>query len=330
MGSSSAFLALFSAEPHAATGVSFARFMELALYDPQCGYYTASRRRVGRDKAADFYTATSFNPVFGELVVAAAVGLLAPREAAELDFVEVGAEPGAGVLRDIAHPFRSYRTISYGQPIEFAGRCVVFSNELFDAQPFHRARFRAGAWRELGVAVDPATGTLREVELPAPTAELAPWLPRFPASPAEGYTIDAPVRTVPMLEKMVRQSWQGLFLAFDYGRSWATLAEEYPEGTLRTYSHQKMGGDLLDRPGEIDLTGHICWDWLVDTLQQNGFGEALVESQETFLTRRAATAMAAIVGADTSGMSPRKRQLMHLLHPGNMGRKFQVLHALRD
>ncbi len=304
--------------------------MELALYDPQCGYYTANRRRVGRDKAADFYTATSFNPVFGELVVAAAVGLLGARSPAEMDFVEVGAEPNAGVLRDIAHPFRSYRTISYGQPITFSGRCVVFSNELFDAQPFHRARFRAGAWRELGVALDAASGELREVELTAPTAELAPWIASFPANAPEGYIIDAPVRTVPMIEAMARQAWTGLFLAFDYGRSWATLAEEYPEGTLRTYSHQKMGGDLLDRPGEIDLTGHVCWDWLVDALQQNGFGEARVESQETFLTRRAATAMAAIVAAEATGLSPRKRQLMHLLHPGNMGRKFQVLHALRD
>ncbi len=328
MGSSPAFRAVLSREPHAAAGVSFARFMELALYHPEVGYYTADRRRVGRDRGADFYTATSFNPVFGELVVAATVGLLGPRDPAAHAFVEVGAEPGGGVLRDVAHPFREYRMIRYGQPFEFPERCVVFSNELFDAQPFHRVAWRRGEWRELGVAL--VGEELREVELPRPTAELEEALPRFPRTLPEGYVVDAPLRTVPLLGRLIAPPWKGLFLAFDYGRSWAELLESYPEGTLRTYSHQRMGGDLLDRPGEIDLTGHVCWDWLVDGLQLGGFGEALVESQEAFLTKRAAAALEAIVTAEAGGLSRRKRSLMALLHPGNMGQKFQALHALRD
>ncbi len=299
------------------------------MYHPTVGYYTAPRRRVGRDKEADFFTATTFSPVFGELVVAAAAGLLAGRgELRDFTFVEIGAEPAGGVLRDVAHPFGAYRTLSYGQPLEFTGRCVVFSNELFDAQPFHRVAFRRGAWRELGVAL--AGEELREVELAEPTAELAAALPDFPPMAPEGYVIDAPLRTVPLLERLVRQPWTGLFLAFDYGRSWATLVEEYPQGTGRTYSRQIMGEDLLDRPGEIDLTCHICWDWLADSLQRNGFGEALVESHEVFFTRRAEAALAAIVAAEARGFSPRKQAVMQLLHPGHMGRKFQALHALRD
>ncbi|MBA3849001.1 MAG: hypothetical protein C0502_03270 [Opitutus sp.] len=328
MGSSSAFREVFAAEPQAAAGVPFARFMELALYHPAVGYYTADRRRVGRDRKADFFTSTTFNPVFGDLVVAAAAGLLAGKNPADYDFVEIGAEPAGGALKGIAHPFRAYRTISLGQPLEFAGRCVVFSNELFDAQPFHRAVWRRGAWRELGVAL--AGEELHETELPAPTPELARALARFPRTAPEGYTIDAPLRTVALIETIVSQPWTGLFLAFDYGKSWAALAEEHPVGTLRTYSRQKMGNALLDRPGEIDLTGHVCWDWLVDGLQQNGFGEALVESQEAFFTKRAAAALASIVAAEARGFSARKQAVMQLLHPGNMGQKFQALHALRD
>lgn len=328
MGSSPAFRSVFSQEPHAATGVSFARYMELALFHPTVGYYTADRRRVGRDKGADFFTSTSFNPVFGELVVAASVGLLGARAASDYEFVEIGAEPAGGVLKDIAHPFRSYRTISFGQPIEFSGRCVIFSNELFDAQPFHRAVRRGDTWRELGVAL--VGEELREVELTAPTPELAAAIAGFPTTSPEGYIIDAPLRTLPLLERIVRQPWSGLFLAFDYGKSWASIAEENPEGTLRTYSHQVMGIDLLDRPGEIDLTAHVCWDWLVDCLQQNGFGEALVESQEAFFTKRAESALSAIVTAEARGFSRRKQCVHQLLHPGNMGQKFQALHALRD
>lgn len=328
MGSSPTFQEVFAAEPHAATGVSFARYMELAMYHPAVGYYTATRRRVGRDKQADFFTATTFSPVFGELVVAATVGLLAGRNPADYEFVEVGAEPAGGALKGIAHPFGSYRTVSFGQPFEFTGKCVLFSNELFDAQPFHRIVFRRGAWWELGVAL--VNGVLREVELPSLGEEMAAIADRFPRAPAENYHIDVPWRAVGIMERLITPPWTGLFLAFDYGRSWAVLAEEYPEGTGRTYSRQLMGNDLLTRPGEIDLTCHICWDWLVDSLQRHGFGEALVESQESFLSRRAEAALATIVAAEARTFSPRKQALMQLLHPGHMGQKFQALHALRE
>lgn len=329
MGSSSTFLDVFTAEPHATAGVSFARFVELALYHPTVGYYTAARRRVGRDRAADFFTATTFSPVFGELVVAAAEGLLrgAAQDPADFAFVEIGAEPAGGALKDIAHPFREYRTISLGQPIEFGGRCVVFSNELFDAQPFHCVVWRRGAWRECGVAV--RDGALVEVELDALTPEVAAAADRLPREAPEDYRIDLPLRAVTLLEHIVAQPWTGLFLAFDYGKNWEALATELPHGTARTYSHQRMGGKLLERPGEVDLTVHVCWDWLVDALQSHGFGEALVETQEAFLARRAEAALSRLVASEARTFSPRKQALMQLLHPAHMGQKFQALHALR-
>ena len=329
MGSSLTFPEIFAAEPGAATGVPFVRFMELALYHPEVGYYTRRRRRVGLDRKADFFTATTFNPVFGELVVDAAVRLLGPVDPKDYELVEIGAEPQGGAFKDIAHPFRGYRTISYGQPVDaLAGKCVVFSNELFDAQPCHRVVWRRGAWRELGVAL---TGeTLAEVELPAFSPELAAWAERLPPTSTEDYHIDLPLRTVPLLQKIIAPDWRGLFLAFDYGKSWAQLVEDCPAGTARTYSHQKQRNDLLLRPGHVDLTFHVCWDWLVDTLQFSGFGQALVESHEAFFAKRASGKLQEIMTAEARGFSRRKQSLIQLLHPANMGQKFQALHALRD
>lgn len=327
MGSSAPFLEIFAKIPAARTGVSFADYMELAMYHPTVGYYTGQRRRVGRDRGADFYTATSFNPVFGELVIAAAAQLLGPAATATHQFVEIGAEPGGGVLSNLTHPFAGYRTITLGQPFEISGACVVFSNELFDAQPFHRLVFRRGAWRELGVAL--VSGGLREVELPELSPEPAGFAEHLPKTALENYVLDLPLRTVPLLERIIGQPWTGLFLAFDYGRSWPQLLEEFPIGTARTYSKQRMGGNLLNRPGEQDITCHICWDWLADTLQQRGFGEAVVESQEAFFARHASASLAPMMAAEAGRFSPRKQSLLALLHPGNMGQKFQALHALR-
>jgi SAM-dependent MidA family methyltransferase len=327
MASSSDFFEIFSTEPGALTGVSFARYMELAMYHPTAGYYTRDFKRVGRDDKADFFTATSFNPVFGELVMAATVRLLEPVAPAEFDFVEIGAEPGGGILRDLPHPFRSYRTISLGQPFTLPERAVVFSNELFDAQPFHRVVWRDGRWRELGVALHGRH--LREVELPEFTPELTAHADRLPKQAGENYHIDLPLRTVPLLERIIAQPWTGLFLAFDYGKFWQELAENIPSGTIRTYHRQKMGNDIYARPGKQDLTGHICWDWLEDGLVRAGFGESRVDSQEAFFMHHAAKALAAITAAEASSFSPRKRMVMQLLHPANMGQKFQALYALR-
>src|SRR3954465_4627478 len=190
MGSSSDFFEIFAAEPGTAAGISFARFMELAMYHPTAGYYTRDFKRVGRDEKADFFTATTFSPVFGELVAAAAVKLLSPAVPADFVFVEVGAEPGGGILRNVSHPFASYQTISLGQPFVIPPKAVLFSNELFDAQPFHRVVWRNGSWRELGVVRQGRH--LREVELPELTAEVAANADRLPKKAEENYHIDLP------------------------------------------------------------------------------------------------------------------------------------------
>ena len=165
--------------------------------------------------------------------------------------------------------------------------------------------------------------------MPAFTPELAAEAGRLPPTADENYHIDLPLRTVPLLQRIVGQSWRGLFLAFDYGKSWEELAGHHPGGTARTYYRHKMGNELLARPGKQDLTCHICWDWLEDGLMRAGFGEPRVDSQEAFFVHHAKKALATITAAETSAFSQRKRMLMQLLHPANMGQKFQALHALR-
>src|ERR1035438_6205143 len=86
--------------------LGFADFMDVALYDPGAGYYRRGGPRIGYGPGTDFLTASASAPLFGRLVVAACTRLLGTA-AAESEFVEVGAEGGAGILRGIAHPLRS-------------------------------------------------------------------------------------------------------------------------------------------------------------------------------------------------------------------------------
>jgi len=316
---SPAFLAAFRAAAGPAGRLSFARFMELALYHPEAGYYRAGRERVGRAPGTDFITSATVGPLFGELVAAAAAHLLGPDAAARHTFVELGAEPGRSVLAGVVHPFAAVRTLRLGDPLTLSGDCVVFSNELFDAQPCVRTVHRGGGWRERTVELT-ADGTLAEGEVPYPDD-------RQPAP--EGYAFDRPLAAARLAGEIARQPWRGLFLAFDYGKTELDLRTGCPGGTARAYHRHRQEPDLLARPGEQDLTCHVCWDWLAAELVGEGFGAPGLEFQETFFVRHAGPAIAAVSAAEAARFSPRKQALLQLLHPGQMGQRFQVLHARR-
>ncbi|MFZ9683238.1 MAG: SAM-dependent methyltransferase [Cephaloticoccus sp.] len=297
--------------------------MALALYDESVGYYRRNQTRIGRESGTDFYTATSVGPLFGELVAHACVSLAGAETCARSTFVELGAEPSGGILAGTAHPFAAARTIRLGEPMDMSGPLIVFSNELFDAQPCRRLVRRAGEWRELGVSE--VNGRLRESELPL--AEPAGFLP---ATAPEGYHLDAPCAATTLLQTLASQPWSGLFIAFDYGKSWTELSLDTPQGTARAYQRHQQSHDLLARPGEQDLTCHVCWDWLSDGLVQEGFGDVTLQSQESFFVHHGASLLAATAEREATRLSQRKLALMQLIHPSHLGQKFQVLHGRRE
>jgi SAM-dependent MidA family methyltransferase len=301
--------------------LSFADFMALALYDAKVGYYRRHARRIGYSAGSDFFTASTSGPIFGELVSAACQELLGGDSRAYA-FVEIGAEQAGGVLAGVNHPFGSARTIALGEPISLAGKCIVFSNELFDAQPFRRFVFRDGCWHERFVTL--REGRLAEIELRCPE----PPHP-LPKESAPGYMVDAPFAAAALAKKIAAQNWTGLFVAADYGKSWQEIGEAAPSGTARAYYRHTQANDLLARPGEQDLTCHICWDWLVEALQAEDFTSVAVESQEAFFIRHAGEYIAAASSADAAHLTRRKLALMQLLHPAHLGQKFQVLHGRR-
>jgi SAM-dependent MidA family methyltransferase len=173
--------------------MSFARFMELALYAPGLGYYE-TQREIGRE--GDFYTSVSVGGLFGEMLAFEFArrleSLSSSAENQTLQIVEAGAHKGelaADILRWmkrwkpgllsrleywLIEPSAQRR--GWQQAGEFAGlvrwaedlsqaargssgiRGVIFSNELLDAMPVHRLRWNANhrRWQEWRVDVEPA------------------------------------------------------------------------------------------------------------------------------------------------------------------------------
>jgi SAM-dependent MidA family methyltransferase len=168
--------------------IPFARFMELALYCPDCGYYEKENDNIGR--RGDFYTSVSVGPLFGHLLAFQFAKWLEEIPAATGQLVEVGAHDGrlaADILEwlkqwrpevfdrleyIICEPSRRRRDWQLATVRAFLPRVrwletawppkadcfhgVIFSNELLDAMPPHRVGWNAQRreWFEWGVLVD--------------------------------------------------------------------------------------------------------------------------------------------------------------------------------
>ena len=323
----SRFLQYFRQESGDNRILRFDAFMRLALYAPDIGYYIRKRKRTGFSPGTDFFTSSNIGSLFGELVLKSVENLLkyygiSPRD---YNFIEIGAEDDEGILSGIPHPFASARCIQIGMPIEIKENCIVFSNELFDAQPFRRFVIKDGKWREL--AVKEKDGSFYEMLLSGEVNEA--WLP--PALPLpENYHFDAPVGTKILINNIVSLPWKGLFLAIDYGKSFKELSAYTPQGTLRAYSHHRQNNDLLCSPSEQDLTGHICWDWIKDALLEHGFASPVLQSQESFFIHHAASVLERTMRLpDSVENIPRKAALRQLIHPAELGQKFEVMYAFR-
>lgn len=306
--------------------MTFAEFMQEALYHPGLGYYAREdRRRVGTRRDADFYTAESIGPVFAELVAAAAWRIAEPWRSREVEFVELGAEPeGDNVAERSCPPFGCSMALSRGNEIPDDVPVVLFSNELFDAQPFHRVIRRGGEWRECGVVV--RDGKAEEVLLDELSWPVAALVDSFAPDAPEGYRMDLPIEASALMQRLAAQKNVVAIIAFDYGYDWEDIVSRRPNGSARAYRSHTICKDLLADPGEQDLTCNVCWDGLERVLRNAGFRNVKTERQEAFFMHHAVEKIEEIV---RSGDMIRNGKLRELIHPMRMGEVFQVLTAVR-
>jgi SAM-dependent MidA family methyltransferase len=312
-----------------ATPISYRDYIETALYLESYGYYTQLNERVGRSGRHDFFTAESLGRVFAELVTTAAVDILSESIAAKSAFVEIAAEPGTSLLSHLkSHPFAEERVIRQGCPTKVEGPVVIFANEWLDALPFHRLLFKDGSWRERGVSLD-AKGQFIEVLLDSLTPEVASVADRLPTQIEDGYELDLPLEAEAALANLLAQDWTGLILLFDYGRIWTSLLQDTPSGTARTYKRHTQGNDLLQTPGACDITCDVNWTPLMEQMEARQLKSVTLESQEAFLVKRAQRATAKIISSDAGNFNPDRMTLLQLIHPANMGQRFQALWGIR-
>jgi SAM-dependent MidA family methyltransferase len=340
--------------------ISFARFMELALYCPQLGYYERKKDTVGR--RGDYYTSVSVGPLFGELLAFQLADWLAESRlpAAGCRLMEAGAHDGklaADILRwlcrqrpqlferlqyliiepsELRRAWQRENLLEFGPHVgwlpqlpgqpELSG--VIFSNELFDAMPVHRLGWDVAqrAWFEWGVAVK---------------GDRFVWA-RMPASnPASNFKLQVPSDVLDVLpdqfttefsagatlwwQQAARSLVAGKLLTIDYGLTAGEFFQpDRRGGTLRAYSRHQPGAELLAEVGEQDLTAHVNFTALQQTGELAGMKTDGLFTQSHFLTRIAKDIWEK-PGSFGEWTTAHNRQFQTLVHPEHLGRSFRVL-----
>lgn len=309
--------------------LSWPDFIRFALYDTEFGYYRRAKARVGTQTGTDFYTASSLGPLFGNLLAEAAATLVGEDFLSTACLVEIGAEPGESIFAECRQRFAEVQSRRLDASLQnLPPRCILVANELLDAQPFTRLRFDAGQWREMGIALG-EDDTLEEIQLPEPRPETAPLISELPTNTPDGYRLDLSLEAEELLHSLASQSWKGAIILLDYGRTLQELLRFSPQGTARAYYQHAAQADLLARPGQQDLTCHVCWDRLEAVLHDAGFKSVETMAQESFFVHKATPELQRVLSAAGTDFDPRRQALKGLLTPTHMGRKFQVLSAVR-
>ncbi len=342
--------------------ISFARFMELALYCPNFGYYEQLGVSLGQN--ADYFTSVSVGSLFGELLAYQFAEWLGAVPVEQWQILEAGAHEGllAGdILRwlqanrpDIASLLQywilepsirrkqsqekalgalagSVRWFDSWNALPPSGvNGFIVSNELLDAMPAHRLSWDATRkiWFEWGVTVDGDDFVWTRMEEVQGTSfgGLGPELPLelLEVLPDEFVTEICPA-AVDWWRHAAGVLKCGKLIAFDYGLTAEQfLTPERKEGTLRAYYRHHQSNDLLARVGKQDITAQVNFTAIQKAGESAGLKTEVLATQAQFLTGIVAqmTKNRQLLNQWTS---TRVRQFQTLTHPEHMGNSFRVL-----
>jgi SAM-dependent MidA family methyltransferase len=337
--------------------ISFSEFMRECLYHPAHGYYSRARAR----RFGDYYTSVDVHPIFGRLLArqfaemwellgsprpfivaesAAGVGRLAGHI---LDFSERALPAFYGALEYVAVESSSARRaeqaallathVAAGRVSSAAGipRAIpagcIFSNELLDALPTHRLVMENGALREIHVGFE--SGHFTEVHGKISTPALERYFQEQGIALEEGQQGEACLEACDWIVSAGRALERGFVLTIDYGHEARALYDEHHNrGTLLAYRDHTVTENLLEAPGEQDLTAHVNFTALDLWGRRAGLVRSGLVTQSQFLVALGrGNEFADLYEPGQTEMEKLRARLLlkNLIHPEGLGEKFQVL-----
>lgn len=283
--------------------ITFAEYMELALYGPG-GYYTTQRAAT-----RDYYTSPSAHPAFGALLALQLEQMWHQLDQpASFHAVEIGAGDGT-LARDLssfsAHLDRgfasalNYTAIDRGRPcpaslptdIHWAHSDplpsasiigCIFSNEAVDAMPVHRVTLKHGKLQEVFLTI--RNGQITE-ELDIPSSDqLASHLEAETANLKEGWEVEINLNAFCWMKSLGQSLKRGYVVTIDYGDLADLIySPNRARGTITTYSKHAQLIDPYASPGTRDITSHANFTTLKRAGESVGLTPIALTTQRRFL-----------------------------------------------
>jgi SAM-dependent MidA family methyltransferase len=328
--------------------LDFERYMDLALYAPGLGYYSAGSTKLGA--AGDFVTAPELSGALGRALATtleAELAALGSHEVLELgagsgalatQLLESFAKLGHEIRYRILEPSADFRQRQRQTLARFADRVewlerlpeapfagVIVANEVLDALPVCRFTIVGANARALGVVARGGGfewGEPRRV--PAVTAAAATLERRLGRSLPNGYSSELCLLLPAWLRALAASLERGSVLFADYG---LVRAEYYHEqrasGTLICHYRHRAHDDPFLYPGLQDITAWVDFSAVADAARAAGFEIGGFTTQGHYLLN-VLTVLPAGLGIDLT--APREQSaLQTLILPGEMGERFKVL-----
>jgi len=331
--------------------IPFSRYMELALYAPGMGYYTAGSRKFGHE--GDFVTAPEISPMFARCFALQAVQVL---DAVGGDILELG--PGSGLfaadlygeLKSLGKAPGRYRLLEVSPDLRerqraliaqrFPGdldrfewidalpekiRGMVIGNEVLDVVPFdivHRGR---DGLVERGVSVSEAGFVWDDAALPA--GELKRRAEAVIPGGDYAYTTEISLAAEGLVRTISASLEAGLAIFIDYGFSEREFYHpQRSGGTLRCHYRHRFHGDPFFMPGLQDITAHVDFTALARAAEQGG-SEVYGYTTQAYYLISCGLAVLVSSGDPTATLSKLKATsaVHRLISPSEMGELFKVL-----
>jgi SAM-dependent MidA family methyltransferase len=331
--------------------ISYSDYMDAVLYHPELGYYMKNKQKVGRE--GDFITTSNISDIYGRLV-AKWFSSVCVNNNLEAVFCEIGAGNGR-----FAHAFLQEWHESIKTPLNYiivesspfhrklqnellkpnysvvqvdglekldSFEGVIFSNELFDALPVHVIEKQNGELYEIMIGYKNERLYEERVLLTHP--EILSFVKESNIDIRENQRLEIPLTMEKMLQDISKTLTRGLVVTADYGytnEEW--MHPSRAMGSLRGYYQHKMIEDVLQNPGEMDITSHIHFDWLIKKGEQLELKLISKLRQDEFLLK------AGILRElenhydpnPFSEVSKRNRAIRSLIMPSGMSSFFHVI-----
>jgi len=337
--------------------ITFAEFMEAALYAP-CGGYYGQPGRVA--PSGDFFTSPSAHPAFGALIcvqlremarllddpdpftvlemgagdgtlardIAGYAARLDPGFAARLRYVAVDRIPARQDARQSAVASGPEAVRANRMPFGAVAGCAL-SNELLDSFPVHRFAIHDGAVRELYVTVD--GNRFVEEEGPPSTPAIEARLASLATPLPDGYRGEVNLGLDAWADDVSSALDRGFVLTVDYGHAAEDLYRpERSSGMLRCYYRHTLGGDPFSHVGEQDITAHVDFSAVDGALRGRGFRRVGATTQAEFLgalgLARMVRRVRALCGTQAA-LDANRMAMLALARPEGLGAYKVMAHA---